>query len=278
MKRFLAYAGVTLTLLALGLVVTAQIDLIPFTAGEVIRAEEVNQNFQSLAEAIEAGQLPAECEAGEVAEWDGSSWVCAQDDVGEGGGGGDITAVVAGEGLTGGGLSGEVSLRVDFDGSGSASSVARSDHLHDERYYTEAEVDEAIAAAALPGAEAITTAGISVPATLTVQTSFTDINETFTSTQDGKLLVGKFFSGSLTCMETTGRRYFITVDGEPVRSSMIYRSSSDPSFSGMLTGVTESRVPAGEHVLGIGGQCGSGGIAAFTLVHMSIGSVVVLPD
>ena len=130
MRQMFAYAGVTLVLVLLGRLAIAQIDLVPFTAGEVIRAEEVNQNFRRLAEAIEARALPQTCEAVELAEWNGTSWVCAQDDVGAGGGGGDITAVVAGEGLTGGGVAGDVALAVGFDGSGSASTVARGDHDH----------------------------------------------------------------------------------------------------------------------------------------------------
>jgi hypothetical protein len=44
--------------------------------------------------------------------------------------GGDITAVAAGSGLTGGGTAGAVSLGVDLSGSGAASTVARSDHDH----------------------------------------------------------------------------------------------------------------------------------------------------
>ncbi len=84
-------------------------------------------------------RLPQNCANGQIPEWNGMAWTCGNDDVGEGGGG-DITAVYAGDGLLGGGESGDVTLSVNFAGSGSANTVARSDHNHDDRYYTKTEL------------------------------------------------------------------------------------------------------------------------------------------
>jgi len=50
------------------------------------------------------------CSSGQIPKWNGSAWVCAND---EGGAGGDITSVTAGTGLAGGGTSGDVTLNVN---------------------------------------------------------------------------------------------------------------------------------------------------------------------
>lgn len=50
------------------------------------------------------------CASGQIAKWNGSIWACAADDTGGGGGTGDITAVYAGTGLSGGATTGDATL------------------------------------------------------------------------------------------------------------------------------------------------------------------------
>jgi hypothetical protein len=64
------------------------------------------------------------------APWGGLRGVPADLADGDDDSGGDITAVSARTGLNGGGTSGDVTLDVDFGGSGAADTVARADHNH----------------------------------------------------------------------------------------------------------------------------------------------------
>ncbi len=76
-----------------------------------------------------------DCEPGEVAKWSGAVWLCGEDNIGTGGGGGDITAVLAGDGLIGGARSGDATLAVNFAGTGILTTSARSDHDHPGLYW-----------------------------------------------------------------------------------------------------------------------------------------------
>ena len=66
------------------------------------------------------------CASGQIPKRSGSAWTCAAD----ADSGGDVTGVTAGTGLTGGGTSGALTLSADFAGSGSATTVSRTDHDH----------------------------------------------------------------------------------------------------------------------------------------------------
>lgn len=137
-----------------------------------------------------------------------------------------------------------------FSGTGSATTVARSDHTHDDRYFTQAQTSALITAAG----EALTGTGVNLPATLSSQYGFPSIAESITTSVAGQLLVTKFAQVWLSC--TAGSRwYYLTVDGVPLRSSMVFRDSIDSQWSGQLTGSTSGVLAPGAHVIGVGGQC-----------------------
>jgi hypothetical protein len=77
---------------------------------------------------------------------------CETDDGSNGGGDGDITAVYAGDGLTGGGASGDVTVTVAFSGTGISAYVPRADHDHDATYVNEGQESSVTSAMLVDGA------------------------------------------------------------------------------------------------------------------------------
>lgn len=166
MQRITGIALVAVALALGGVWVAAQIGLTEFQPNTPILSADVNANFTALGNAVVALQSQAVVEtlntlSGEVNLVAGSNVTITVDpDTGEitiastasGSAGGDISAVTAGEGLSGGGDAGDVALAVAFEGPGSAVTVPRSDHDHDTRYYSQAEVDALVATASPSGA------------------------------------------------------------------------------------------------------------------------------
>ncbi len=155
-----------------------------------------------------------------------------------------------------------------FGGSGGATTVARSDHLHDDRYYTKTQSDAA-AAVVIEGA------GVSIPATLAAQINHVAIQETIVTPRAGHLLISKFIVRGIQCA-VAGHFHFLMVDGVPVRSSVVY-VQSNLNFSGVLFGATTDSVIAGPHTVSVGSQCVLGSPTGTGGVTVSSSSVVVLP-
>jgi len=76
------------------------------------RQELAAVGYAFRAKSVESDTLNSlSCANGEVPKWNGSAWACSADD----NSGGDITGVTAGDGLTGGGISGDVVISADLN-------------------------------------------------------------------------------------------------------------------------------------------------------------------
>jgi hypothetical protein len=74
---------------------------------------------------LAAYQLPQGCTSTQVPSWNGSTWSCATV-----GGGGTVTSITAGSGLTGGTITTSGTIAANFGGGGVATTLSRSDHNH----------------------------------------------------------------------------------------------------------------------------------------------------
>ena len=161
-----------------------------------------------------------------------------------------------------------------YGGTGGAATLARSDHDHDARYYTKAEVDTA------KTTSAVVTGILGGP----IGGSYTFVPEgspampqTVTTDWPGRLLITKMFNGAPMCSPAAELLVFLIVDGVAVRSSALFFFGST-NISGRLSGVTEGVVPAGSHTIAVSGEClGAATLLGFSVAFISNTGVVVLP-
>ncbi len=128
------------------------------------------------------------------------------------------------------------------------------DHTHDDRYYTEPEVD-----ARLVGERQQTATSGGAAANFVFPASQLTLGSgTITTSKAGHLELHFVGSGGLRCTDASSYSGWLTVDGQPVRSSRVSigenldvlpaESFSAANFSQkVLHGVTSTPIPAGSH-------------------------------
>jgi len=157
-----------------------------------------------------------------------------------------------------------------YGGSGVAPTLARSDHLHDDRYFTEAETTILLAGKANVG-EVVTT----TESARTVETATN--SRSITTTVAGRLDIRMHVGIGSECSPTPGGKfYFLTVDNVPVLSSVQPVSEATSRFEGTLTGVTAASVPAGTHSIGVGIECPGASTASWTVLNLNAPVVVTV--
>lgn len=156
-----------------------------------------------------------------------------------------------------------------FAGSGSATTIARSDHLHDDRYYTKAQTDALVAAG-----ELIATPGKSVPV-LVDEAVFTSLlAETITSSTTGQWLISKTVRAYLTC-PSASPLFFLVVDGAPLVSSAVVTTSGSYN-SVTMVGATSGPLAAGAHSVSVGADCPGQSYTASSVFFATAATVTVI--
>ena len=117
--------------------------------------------------------------------------------------------------------------------------------------------------------------GVSVPATLTSQYSPSSLTETVVTPRAARLGLTMSLSGlTVNCGTSDRGLIFITLDGTPIRSSVVYTTGA---FTGILSGATVAPVAAGAHIVAIGAQCFSGSVTSASYTVLTLATITVLP-
>lgn len=156
-----------------------------------------------------------------------------------------------------------------FAGSGTATTVARSDHTHDERYFTEAETTAVVAGAGL----AVVESAAPVP-TLTAQS--TVVLQQVTTPKAGRLLINMPVGiRSVDCQTASSYFAYLSVNGQDIPNSIVLANEFAPVPT--LTGVTTAALPAGTHTIRGLIQCTTGSWSLIQLSNAVRVSVIVIP-
>ena len=163
-----------------------------------------------------------------------------------------------------------------YAGSGAAATLARSDHTHDERYYTEAETATLLDAKANRFEIVVATDGFGSWAFVPEQTLFT---MPVTTANAGRWMVRLNAGVGATCAPNAlaSRILFLLVDGAAISSSVVTMPETGP-FTGVLFGVSPSVIPAGFHTVSVGVECSSTDTALLTAIYNPrSATIVVMP-
>jgi hypothetical protein len=169
-----------------------------------------------------------------------------------------------------------------FAGSGMATTVARSDHNHDDRYFTEAEsnalVTEAVADAvadAVSAAAAVVVEDIAaVPVDLTPENVLHE--RTIATPKAGRLLINIPSNLlSYACSAANSYYVFLTLDGSVIRNSVV--NIAGGGNAAHVIGVTPDLVPAGTHTVRLAARCLGSTWVSYTYFAEARVAILVLP-
>jgi len=156
-----------------------------------------------------------------------------------------------------------------FAGTGAATTIARSDHTHDDRYFTEAETVALVTDAGAAVVES--TSGFP-----SITPEYNVVTQVVTTPKAGRLLVNMPFGvRSVDCATATTYYAFLTVDGTNIPNSIVLANELAPVP--VLVGVTTDVLPAGAHTIRGAIRCTSGNWSSIFYSASLRVAVVVLP-